>query len=69
MYRYGVQNMYDDDEILQNILLKESKPNTNSYTNLKSIHIFLSQHAMKILQYVTKNHLKRFKHFIYDMAC
>ncbi len=52
MYKYGIQNMYDDDEILQNILFKESKPNTNNYTNLKSIHVFLSQHAMKILQYV-----------------
>ncbi len=34
MYKYGVQNMHDDGEYLQNILLKKSKPNTNNNNNL-----------------------------------
>jgi hypothetical protein len=53
MYKYGIQNMYDDGEYFQNILLRKSKPNANN-NNFKS-YVFLSHHAMKNLQFVTLN--------------
>ncbi len=40
--------MHDDNEYLQNILLKKSK--NNHFINIKSRHAFLLQHAMKNLQ-------------------
>jgi hypothetical protein len=50
LYKYGVQNMYDDGEYIQNILLKKSKPNTNNNNNnVESQHVFLSQHVVKKL--------------------
>jgi hypothetical protein len=52
MYKYDVWNMYDDGEYLQNILLKKSK--NNNIIIIKSWHVFLSWHAMKILHFVTR---------------
>jgi hypothetical protein len=40
--------MYDGNEYLQNNLLKRFK--NNNISNIKSQHVFLSQHAMKNLQ-------------------
>jgi hypothetical protein len=40
--------MCDGNEYLQNILFK--KINNNNIINIKSRHVFLSWHAMKILQ-------------------
>jgi len=66
MYKYGIQNMYNDGEYLWNILLKKSnqmkiiiyfkksKPNANNNFNLKLWHVFLSRHTMKNLQPLTK---------------
>jgi hypothetical protein len=49
--------MYDGSEYLQNILLKKSK---NIYIiNIKSQHVFLSRHAMKNLQFLTKKIIKK----------
>ncbi len=52
--------MYDGSEYLQNILLKKIK---KININIKSWHVFLSQHAMKNLQSMIegKKCLKSFK--------
>jgi hypothetical protein len=51
MHKYDIPNMYDGIEYLQNILLKKFQ---NIYINIKSWHVFLSQHAVKNLQFVIK---------------
>jgi hypothetical protein len=60
MHKYDIQNMYDGSEYLQNILLKKIK---KININIKSWHVFLSQHAMKNLQSMIegKKCLKSFK--------
>jgi hypothetical protein len=65
MYKYGIWNIYNDGEYLQNILLKNSKPNTNNNNNFKSQYVLLSWPAMKNLQSMTKT--KKMLHD--DMAC
>ncbi len=48
MYKFGIQNMYDDGEYFQNILLKKFKPpNINNLYNFKSSHLILSRHVVK----------------------
>ncbi len=44
MYKYDRRNMYDGTEYLQNILLETKN------INIKSWHVFLSQHVVKNLQ-------------------
>jgi hypothetical protein len=51
--------MYDDNEYLQNILLKKSK--NNNIINIKSQHVFLFWHAMKNLQSMTRFFFFNFK--------
>ncbi len=67
MYKYGIQNMYDDGKYFQNILLRKSKPNANN-NNFKS-YVFLSHCAMKNLQFVTlkKINVKNMLHG--DVSC
>ncbi len=67
MYKYGIQNMYNDGKYLQNILLRKSKPNANN-DNFKS-YVFLSHCAMKSLQFVTlkKINVKNMLHD--DVSC
>jgi hypothetical protein len=62
--------MYDDDEYLQNILSKESKPNTNNNTNLKSIHVIFVMTCHENLTICDKRNIKNVLNIIYDdMAC
>ncbi len=42
MYKYGLQNIYDDGEYFQNILSKKSEPNINNNNHFKSQHVFWS---------------------------
>ncbi len=67
MYKYGIQNMYNDGKYLQNILLRKSKPNANN-DNFKS-YVFLSHCDMKSLQFVTlkKINVKNMLHD--DVSC
>ncbi len=63
MHKYDIRNMYDGNEYLQNILLKKFKKNIN----IKSMHVFLSQHAMKNLQFVIeKQNVIFFKNVLHD---
>jgi hypothetical protein len=47
-----MQNIYDGSEYFQKKLLQKSNNNND---NNKSRHIFLSRHAVKRLQSITKN--------------
>jgi hypothetical protein len=57
MYKYGIWNMYDDGQYFQNILLR--KPNANNNNNIKSWHVFLSRHVMKIYNLWLKKKVKK----------